>query len=653
MASTVLPPPVLDFLVKNASSETMMTEVSRFHAVDYVIFVIMLCVSVGIGFFYACTGTKQKTASEYLVANRSMGKFPITLSLIASFMSSIAMLGMPSETYTYGVGYMFNFLGLFFALPVAGWVFLPMFYDLQLTSTIEYVERRFNRRLRYMASTLFIIAMTMYAAFVIYGPAISLRQVTGMNIWGSIATIGLVGTFYTSVGGIKAVMWTDVVQIMLMILALLVICIKGTIDVGGWSHLVATNLEGGRLEPPSFSLDPRIRYTMWGCTISPFMMWCTVYGAYQTQVQRYLSAPTKLDAQKSLLWNIPGLTLVYVLCSYIGFILYTKYHGCDPLTSEQLDAPDQIAPLFVMETMSNIPGLPGLYVAGVFSGALSTVSSVFNSLAAVVLEDFVKQTKRWKDITEEEAAKASKLIALSFGLLSLLLASLGDLLGSVLQSSQYNISVFTATYFGIFLLGMFFPWATSKGTTIGAVVGFVLGLWLSIGSQTMTYKPPRPPISIDQCSEAMYNASLENYQETVYRDENDGTLEFYKLSYVWLPPFVTVSVVITGLIASFVTGANNPDDVDPRYITSITKFLIKTFRKSSPKQESLNCSKENGSIPLMTDHRNGKVLTDDNQDSLLETKLSVGSKEEMKYIVGTVEIEKAWDSEAGSEERTV
>uniref|UniRef100_T1IVN9 Sodium-coupled monocarboxylate transporter 1 n=1 Tax=Strigamia maritima TaxID=126957 RepID=T1IVN9_STRMM len=580
-------------------------DATHFHLVDYVIFILMLCVSVCIGLFYACTGDKQRTASEYLMGNRNMGKFPIAMSLLASFMSSIAMLGMPSEIYAYGIQYYYMCFGVLLALPAAIYIFIPVFYKLRLTSTHEYIELRFNRSLRYIGSVLFILAMTIYAAFVIYGPAISLRQVTGMNIWWSIATIGIIGTFYTAVGGIKAVMWTDVVQGTLMIGALLMICVKGTIDVGGVSTIIEKNLEGRRLDSYDFSFDPRVRYTFWGSTLAPFLSWAVVYGVYQTQVQRYLSAPTMKDAQNSVWWNIPGLVLMYSLCCYIGFILYARYWHCDPLVNEQIDVPDQIAPFFVMETMSKYPGLPGLYVAGVFSGSLSTVSSVFNSLSAIVLEDFIRMTKRWRDITEEQGATISKIIALSFGVICLILASLGDLLGSVIQSSTYNINVFTATLFGIFVLGLFFPWTTSLGTLIGVGAGMIFGFWLSIGSQMYHYVHPRPPISIEACE--IVNSTIKAFSlsnlTSVTPVSDETVYDLYKISYLWISPFVIFVVVTVGLIASFATGPNELNAIDPKLLSPVTRYMLKKIYGAKYKDEDYEIGDEGLKEPWL--HENG------------------------------------------------
>jgi len=256
--------------------------------------------------------------------------------------------------------------------------------------------------------------------------------------------------------------------------------------------------------------------------------------------------------------------------------------------------------------MSPFPGLPGLYVAGVFSASLSTVSSVFNSLSAVILEDFVRKTEKWKNMTEEQGAKASKLIALTFGLLCLLLASLGDFLGSVVQASTYNINVFTGGLFGIFCLGLFFPWSTSKGTLIGVVLGLGLGLWMSAGSQISNYSPQRPPISTEGCQTnetfAMMNSTfLESLSSNVsyIESQNDDVLYLYKVSYLWLSPFVIFCVVSIGLIASFITGPNDINDVDPRFLAPPTRYLLKKiygdkfkneYTKSTEKVANGNCN---------------------------------------------------------------
>ncbi|XP_072048598.1 sodium-coupled monocarboxylate transporter 1-like [Amphiura filiformis] len=149
---------------------------NTFSTWDYIVFSSLLCVSAGIGIFHAFFGGRQKTTKEYLVANRSMSAIPVGMSLVASFMSAITVLGTPAETYNYGT--MYWWFGISYALVslLVAHVYMPVFYRLQITSVYEYLERRFNRKVRLMGMLTFQCQMVLYMGIAIYAPALALNE---------------------------------------------------------------------------------------------------------------------------------------------------------------------------------------------------------------------------------------------------------------------------------------------------------------------------------------------------------------------------------------------------------------------------------------------------------------------------------------------
>ncbi|CAF3687228.1 unnamed protein product [Rotaria sp. Silwood1] len=210
----------------------------------------------------------------------------------------------------------------------------------------------------------------------------------GLNIWVSVISIGVICTFYSSVGGMKAVIWTDVLQSIVMFVGLLAVIIQGLISLGGFKRTFSIASRGGRIEFDS--ADPRTRHTIWSLIIGGSINALATYGFNQAQVQRYMCIRSTRSAKQALFMNAVGSALIVFLSTLIGVIIYAYYADCDPYTTKKLQEIDQILPYFVMEVLGDKKGLPGVFLACIFSGSLSTISSGLNSLAAVLVEDVYK-----------------------------------------------------------------------------------------------------------------------------------------------------------------------------------------------------------------------------------------------------------------------
>lgn len=180
------------------------------------------------------------------------------------------------------------------------------------------------------------------------------------------------------------------------------------------------------------TFDLTERHSAIGLLIGGTIFMTNLFGMGQAVVQRYLTLPTQVAARKALAWNIGGAFVLMTMCNFCGLILYAKYFDCDPLTTKLVNAKDQLLPLFVMETLSKLPGFAGLFVAGIFSASLSTLSTVLNSAAAVVLEDFFKPLSK-HPLSERKTAFIMRGTVLILGLISLLLVPVVQNMGGILQ----------------------------------------------------------------------------------------------------------------------------------------------------------------------------------------------------------------------------
>ncbi|GBP88673.1 Sodium-coupled monocarboxylate transporter 1 [Eumeta japonica] len=295
---------------------------------------LAICGCVGIYFGFV---KKQKSAQQYLMGGN-----------VAN--AGISLLGMPTEVYVYGTSYFFVLIGALCMTIITSYTFLPLFYELRLTSAYEYLELRFDKRVRVFGSVLFTL----------------------------------------SLGGLKAVVWTDVIQTISMFGAMIVVLVKTTLMVGGLGEVMKNNWATGRLEAPSLKFDFTERYSIWALTIGATVYYTGQVPVSQSMMQRFLALPDLRTSKKALWGFFGGLVFTSLICVYSGIVVYARYHDCDPLDSNLAVARDQLLPLLVMDVLKEWPGIPGLFVAGIFSAALSSLSTGLNSMAAVVLEDFYK-----------------------------------------------------------------------------------------------------------------------------------------------------------------------------------------------------------------------------------------------------------------------
>ena len=195
-----------------------------------------------------------------------------------------------------------------------------------------------------------------------------------------------------------------------------------------------------------------------------------------------MSVRTTRGARYALFINAVGAALIILLSCLIGVVIYAYYAGCDPYTRNEISEVDQIFPYFVMEVFSDRPGLPGVFLACVFSGSLSTISSGLNSLAAVIVEDIYKGLLG-RQLSDQRQGLVSKLLSVALGAAVMLLTYVVSYLGSVLNAALSIGGTLQGPIMGLFFLGFFFPQANNIGALVGFISSLVLTLWINIGAQ--------------------------------------------------------------------------------------------------------------------------------------------------------------------------
>ncbi|NXG33839.1 SC5AC protein, partial [Dromaius novaehollandiae] len=537
-------------------------EIEKFAPWDYVVFAALFLVSASIGVFFAIKERKKKSSKEFLVGGRQMTCGPIAFSLTSSFMSAVTVLGTPSEVYRYGASFILFFLSYTLVIIFTSELFVPVFYRSGITSTYEYLELRFNKVVRFAATLIYILQTILYTGIVVYAPSLALNQVTGFDLWGSVAATGVVCTFYCTLGGLKAVVWTDAFQMIVMVAGFATVLIRGTILNGGPTSIWQRASEGSRLNIFDFDVDPLRRHTFWTIVIGGAFTWLGLYGVNQSTIQRCISCKSEKHAKLALYLNLLGLWIVLVCAVFSGLVMYSHYKDCDPWTARFISAPDQLMPYFVMDIFSSMPGVPGLFVACAFSGTLSTVAASINALATVTFEDFVK--KRFPDISEKTSTWVSKGLCRYLGWHGFII------------TNNHCLSPNSPSQRCILVISNHLSSISTQGAIGGLLTGITLAFWVAIGS--FVYPAPSAkaiPLDLSTASCAVANGTdtLTTAAPTVPPARPLLADTWYSLSYLYFSAIGCLGCAAAGLLISFATGPSKGEDIPPILIKPVCNLF--------------------------------------------------------------------------------
>nr|CAD7595853.1 unnamed protein product [Timema genevievae] len=386
-----------------------------------------------------------------------------------------------------------------------------------------------------------------------------------------------------SVGGLKAVVWSDTLQLILMFGGVIVVMILGTIKIGGPEVVFQRSEQSGRLEFFNLDLDPTVRHTFWSVTIGNYFSWLSSSAVNQAMVQRCLALPNITKANYTIVILTIGIACIVSMSCYTGLLIYATFADCDPVSARLIRKADQLLPYYVMELSEHVPGLPGLFVAGVFSAALSTMSTGLNSMTGVIFEDLIRPMYKGP-ISESTASLIMKIVVVIIGTCCVGLVFLVDKLGTIVQAVKSLTGIASGSLLGIFSLGMFFPWANPKGAIAGGIVSVAFVGWISLGTQAAIARKqitfPTKPVSIEGC------LHLVNITMDPVPTSREDVFFLYRMSYLWYSIIGTLTAIIVGLIVSFMTGPRDPKSIDPDLLSPVIhRFLPRMTNKFSRDQE--------------------------------------------------------------------
>ncbi|CAH1111192.1 unnamed protein product [Psylliodes chrysocephalus] len=635
---------------------------------DYLVFIIFVIASTFVAVYSKFFGPKEKTKADYVFAAGKVSMAAMMLSIARGTLGVRSFLGYPSELFYRGATMWETLYGMVLAYPIVCFIFVPVYFSLGITSVYQYLHLRFKSQfVKQLASGTYIVRALLNQGVTVFTPCVALNTVIGIPYWASISGISIVSIIFNILGGLKAAIWADVMQGVTMIIVSMAIIFQGCFEAGGPARVVSINKEDGRLNFFNFSFDLTTRVTTTSAIIGQLFMSVSIFGCQQNFVQRYCSMDSQKQVTRTMMWNIPVITVLFSLSWVVGMVVYAVYASCDPLSAGYIQKYDEVLPFFVEDRFSYLPGILGLFMASLFNGALSLNVSNLNSLATVTFEDFIRPIPIFSNLKDSRQLWAIKFIGVVYGLVIMGISFGVGLLDGVIESSMLVTSATSGPLLGVFVMALLIPCANWKGASVGMIAGHMVTLWITFGGLTIE-KPPANYLDLhtDGCSNSSFNPHILLPEHNVlswtptttplpyfiYNDTHsllnttraapsDPLTQLYSVTYMYYSCIGCFITILFGWAVSYFTGSEN-DRYDEELIHPLARKMANIFpgkkRIYSQKAECLDeKSEKHGksdsymqpSTSLSTqDLKKGSInptfspdMTDGSVDGIFKTKL--------------------------------
>lgn len=452
-----------------------------FSAIDYAVLVLYL---IGITIFGTLFRSSQKTVKDYFLGAKNTSWIVISLSIVATETSTLTLIGVPAIAYAHYArpeqGGTFTYLqvvlGYLVARIIISLLFIPAYFQGELLTAYELLNRRFGAHTKNFAASLFLImralaeGVRVFAASLVLSVVLSASLPAWPHLWfWSIIIVGLLTIIYTFEGGISAVIWTDLIQLIIYIGGSLLAAYELLHLVpGGWSAIAAEGRAAGKFQVFSFARDWSVPFTFWGGLLGGTFLTMASHGTDQLLVQRLLTCRNKRDSQKALIFSGVVVLFQFALFLLIGVMLFA-YYNAYPLATK-LASNDQIFPTFIVQRLPH--GIAGLVIAAIFAAAMSNLSGSLNSLASTTVLDLYKPLAGAR-ASDEQLLKLSRRLTAAWGLVLICIAVAASNIKSVFTAGLTIASLVYGPMLGAFLLGVLTKRANGRGVMCGMAVSLV------------------------------------------------------------------------------------------------------------------------------------------------------------------------------------
>lgn len=446
-----------------------------FGVLNYSVLALYLMISVLIGLYFS---RKQKSTDDYFSGGGRIPWWASGLSVFGTLLSAITFMAIPAKAFITDWSFFFLNITAILITPLIAYVFIPFFNRLKIKTAYEYLEDRFNYTARAFGSLSFILFQLGRIGIVLLLPSLAISIVTGIPVETSILIMGVLCVFYTTFGGIEAVVWTDVMQV--------VVLLGGSILAVAWIMLHTETSFGDMITYASdrdkFNImNMELNFTestFWVVFIGGLASAMVTQGTDQTIVQRYLTSSSVKDSQKTLYTNAVLTLPATIIFFGIGTLLFIFYSEMPGKLSPAISNNDSIFPWYIVRELPM--GVSGLLVAGIFSAAMSSISSSLNSVSTAYCNDFHMHFK--PQVNDDKLLKIARIVTVVTGVLGVLLAlwMASSNIKSLWDQFYRFLGLFTGGLGGMFLLGMLTKRANATGTLMGLVVSALLIWYISV-----------------------------------------------------------------------------------------------------------------------------------------------------------------------------
>jgi solute:Na+ symporter, SSS family len=459
-------------------------------AVDLAVIVAYLA---GVTVFGLRFRRKQRTLRDYFLADNTIPWWAISLSIVAAETSTLTVISVPGLSYDKDFRFLQLVIGYLVGRTIVSFLFIPQYFCGDLVTAYQLIERRFGQSLRSLTAGMFLVTRAAAEGVRVFAVAIVVRVALGSILSGlsdyqrdisAIAIVTLLTLVYTFEGGMAAVIWTDVIQLMIYIAGTIV----GFFTIlhlvpGGWPTIHSIALHAGKFRMIDLSWNLSSTYTLWSGIIGGAFLTTASHGTDQLIVQRLLSARSQRQSQAALLSSGVAIFFQFSLFLLIGAMLFAYYSIFPP--AKAFTRTDTIFPTFIVSRMPH--GISGLLISAILAAAMSNLSAALNSLSSTTIVDFYARIVPRS--TEERRVQLSRIATIVWGILLFGLALLARNGGKVLEMGLSIASVAYGSLLGVFLLGVLTKSASERGAITGMIFGFILNmyLWLFTGTSFTWY----------------------------------------------------------------------------------------------------------------------------------------------------------------------
>jgi SSS family transporter len=436
----------------------------------------------GITWFGARFRTSQRSLKDYFLGGKTVPWWAISLSIVSAETSTLTVIGTPALSFQGNFGFLQLVLGYLLARLVIAALFLPAYFRGELFTAYQLISRRFGERTRRLTAATFLVLRALAEGVRVFAISIVISIVLGTGQMASIALILCLTLFYTFEGGMTAVIWTDVVQMILYVGGALLSLASILHQIpGGWAHVVSLVAPLGKFQVFDFRLAPPAEffarsYSFWAGVLGGCFLTTASHGTEQLMVQRLLAARSERESRIALLSSWAVIAAQFTLFLVIGVCLFTLYsdrHLASPAV------PDSIYPQFVWTYLP--PGAAGLVTAAILAAAMSNLSAALNSLASTTIVDFLRPLAS-RESAEDVWLRRARYSTVLWGAILFAIALLARNWGSVLQAGLSIASVLYGSLLGVFLLGVLTKRVGESSAIIAMVAGLAMMIYVRFGT---------------------------------------------------------------------------------------------------------------------------------------------------------------------------